>query len=269
MADDKNLLSGVEKTLYIPLAARIYASEKIPNFFYDQKALSLKPHLSIDDINNNSSEYFYMASVCRQHTMDKKIKKFLQHHPLGNVVFLGAGLETAYNRIGNTTAHFYQVDLPDVIKIRQHMLGNGKNEKLIAADMFSLKWTKQMNVLLPTLLVVAGVFQYFPKNKIITMIKKSKTLFPQGELLFDATNSQGLKFANRYVKKTGNKHAQMYFALDNLQEFTYLTNTNLVNISGFFASALKNCHNLQLITRIFMYFSDKLHRTNIVHLKLN
>ena len=38
----KNLLDGVEDTLYIPLAARIYASEKFPKFFYDEKALSLK-----------------------------------------------------------------------------------------------------------------------------------------------------------------------------------------------------------------------------------
>ena len=37
--NEKNLLNGVEDTLYIPLAARIYASEKFPEFFYDEKAL--------------------------------------------------------------------------------------------------------------------------------------------------------------------------------------------------------------------------------------
>ena len=35
--NEKNLLNGVEDTLYIPLAARIYASEKFPEFFYDEK----------------------------------------------------------------------------------------------------------------------------------------------------------------------------------------------------------------------------------------
>ena len=33
--DKNNILSGVEDTLYIPLVARIYASENFPNFFYD------------------------------------------------------------------------------------------------------------------------------------------------------------------------------------------------------------------------------------------
>ena len=144
----KDLLSGVEQTLYIPLAARIYASEKFPNFFYDHQALSLKPYLSIDKIKNNSNEYFYMASVCRQHSIDQKIKKFLQKQSRSNVVFLGAGLETAYHRLNNSQANFYQLDLPKVIKIRKELLGSGKNEKLIAADMFSLEWTKQINTLL-------------------------------------------------------------------------------------------------------------------------
>lgn len=265
----KDLLSGVEQTLYIPLAARIYASEKFPNFFYDHQALSLKPYLSIDKIKNNSNEYFYMASVCRQHSIDQKIKKFLQKQSRSNVVFLGAGLETAYHRLNNSQANFYQLDLPKVIKIRKELLGSGKNEKLIAADMFSLDWTTQINTLLPTLLVVAGVFQYFPKDKIVTLIKKIKTLFPQGELIFDATNSQGLKIANQYVKKAGNDNAQMHFALDNPPEFAHLTDTKLIDVSGFFAAALKNCHNLKLITKIFMYFADKLHRTIIVHLQLN
>ena len=41
----KNKLSGIEDTLYIPLAARIYASKRFPYFFYDEKALELEEHI--------------------------------------------------------------------------------------------------------------------------------------------------------------------------------------------------------------------------------
>lgn len=34
---EKNILSGVEDTLYIPLAARIYGSKKFPQFFMMKK----------------------------------------------------------------------------------------------------------------------------------------------------------------------------------------------------------------------------------------
>ena len=33
---------GVADTLYIPLTARIYVSERFPEYFYDEKAVSLK-----------------------------------------------------------------------------------------------------------------------------------------------------------------------------------------------------------------------------------
>lgn len=58
------------------------------------------------------------------------------------MVFLGSGLETSYNRIGNQIVNFYQVDLPDVIEVRKRVLGNAKNEQLISGDMFDLNWIK-------------------------------------------------------------------------------------------------------------------------------
>ena len=78
----KNKLSGVEDTLYIPLAARIYASKRFPDFFYDGKALELEEHfLKIVPVIN-TTEFFNMASACRQQTIDKKIKEFLNMNKL-------------------------------------------------------------------------------------------------------------------------------------------------------------------------------------------
>lgn len=267
--DKENLLNGVEDTLYIPLVARIYASEKFPKFFYDEKAISLKHYIPTDSIENNSTEYFYMASVCRQQTIDKKIIKFLDKNSQCNIVFLGAGLETAYNRINNISANFYQVDLPNVIKNRQQVLGHADNEKLISEDMFSLEWIKEIDANLPTMIVVSGVYQYFDEMKIIDMIKKMKLRIPKGELIFDATNSKGLELANKYVRKTGNTNAQMFFSVDNPNEFAKITDTRLLEVDGFFNGALKNCPGLRLITRIYMYFADKLNRTLIIHLAFN
>lgn len=268
MSKDK-LLNGVEDTLYIPLSARIYASEKFPEFFYDEKALSLKEYIPAAGIENKAVEYFHMASACRQKTIDRKIINFLQENEQSNVVFLGAGLETAYNRIGDGRAHFYQVDLPDVIELRKRVLGNEDNEKLIPGDMFTLDWIKEIDASLPTMIAVSGVYQYFDEGKIVDMIKGMKSLIQKCELVFDATNSKGLELANRYVKKTGNTDAQMYFSVDNPEEFADKTGTKLMAVSGFFDEALQNCKGLKLKTRVYMYFADKLQRTLIVHLRFN
>ena len=96
-----------------------------------------------------------------------------------------------------------------------------------------------------------------------------KSLILKGELVFDATNSKGLELANRYVAKTGNTDAQMYFSIDNPEEFADKTGTKLIGVSGFFEEALKNCNGLKLKTKIYMYFADKLNRTLVVHLRFN
>lgn len=266
---ETRLLSGVEDTLYIPLFARIYASERFPDFFYDEKALSLKPYIPADGLEQSANEYFSMASVCRQKTIDGGIVSFLNENEQANVVFLGAGLETAYHRIGNSTAHFYQVDLPDVIAVRSKVLGCAGNETLVAGDMFALAWMKEMDLSLPTLLVVSGVYQYFEEAKIVDMIQNMKSAIPKGELLFDATNSKGLKLANKYVRKTGNPDARMYFSVDNPQKLAELTHTKLAGLSGFYGEALERCKGLRLLTRIYMYLADKMQRTMVIHLKLN
>lgn len=235
----KNTLKGLEDTLYIPLMARIYASKKFPEFFYDEKALSLESFIPTNEIKENSTEYFYMASVCRQYTIDKKIRRFIETKDLSNVVFLGAGLETAYNRIGNKTVNFYQVDLPDVIEVRRSLLGEAENECLISGDMFSLDWIKEVDISLPTLLVVSGVYQYFKEEKILSMISDMKDRITNGELVFDATNSAGLKLANKYVKKTGNKDAQMHFGIDDPIEFANKTQTELLSLDVFLRMHLK------------------------------
>ena len=147
------------------------------------------------------------------------------------------------------------------------MLGNGNNENFISGDMFRLDWIKEIDTTLPTLISVSGVYQYFDESKIIEMIKKMKAQIPNGELVFDSTNSKGLKLANKYVKKTGNKNAQMYFSVDNPKEFAKYTNTKLLEVDGFFQKALKDCHGLKLSTKIYMYFADRWSRTLVVHLR--
>ena len=43
-------LDGVADTLYLPLAARIYVSKRFPEYFYDEKALSLENQFSYQQI---------------------------------------------------------------------------------------------------------------------------------------------------------------------------------------------------------------------------
>lgn len=263
-------LQGVSATLFIPLVARIFVSKAFPEYFYDEKALILEKYIPTDSIRKNSSEYAMMASVSRYHLMDAAANAFCQKHKCCNLVYLGAGLETAYDRLGKRKAMFYQVDLPDVIAARQSVLGCHDNECLIGGDLLDLSWAQKVDNDIPTLMIVSGVFQYFTETQVAGFIADIQKLFPKGELIFDATNEDGLQYANRYVKKTGNATAQMHFFVNDSAAFARRTDTILIEERPFFTDARKQlAKRLKIYTRIAMRVVDRKKRAIIIHLGLN
>jgi O-methyltransferase involved in polyketide biosynthesis len=263
-------LQGVSDTLFIPLVARIFVSKKFPEYFFDEKALSLEKYIPDDTIQKKSSEYSLMASVARYYNLDSMVRAFIKKNGKSNIIYLGAGFETAYYRLNEQIANFYEIDLPDVITTRRMILEEQTNELLIAGDIFDMEWTKQIDKSISTLLVVSGVFQYFKEDKIIQFVNNVKNVFPSVELIFDATNSTGIKYANKYVKKTGNTDALMYFYIDDSIEFSKRIETKLIEERVFFTDARKMlAKKLGLYTRIAMKVVDDKRRAILLHLGIN
>ena len=264
-------LSAVSKTLFIPLSARIFASKNFPEYFYDEKALSLESLVrsSCEFVREKSSEYALMASAARYRNMDEIVRKFCAKYQKCNVVYLGAGLETACFRLKTLNVAFYEVDLPEVIEARKKVFGEREQETLIGGDMFKFRWADEMDTGLPTLLIVSGVFQYFHEEEVIAFIKGCKEKFVNGEMIFDATSKSGLIFTNWFIKRTGNKTALMYFGIDDSREFADKCGAVLLEERTFFPDALKILKNkLKLITTISMKVAESKKQVKILHLKL-
>jgi O-methyltransferase involved in polyketide biosynthesis len=263
-------LQGVSDTLFIPLAARIFVSKKFPEYFFDEKALSLEKYIPDNSIQKKSSEYSLMASVARYYNLDLMVKTFIKNNNKSNIIYLGAGFETAYYRLNEQAAIFYEIDLPDVITARHTILGEHANERLIAGDIFDMEWAKQIDKSIPTLLIVSGVFQYYNEDKVIQFINDVKRIFSNVELIFDATNETGIKYTNKYVKKTGNTDALMYFHVNDSIEFSKRTGAELIEERVFFTAARKMlAKRLGLYTRIVMKVVDDKIRAILVHLRIN
>ena len=265
--------NGVADTMLIPMAARIYASKRFPEYFYDATALSLEEKIpvgALERIWKSSSEYTMLASVARYYNFDEITRHFIAKHEKCNIINLGAGLETVAFRLQADSTIFYEIDLPEVIEQRKNSLGEKANEKLIGADLFTLEWAEHIDTELPSLLIVSGVFQYFREEKILSFLSDVKKRFPKGELIFDATNEVGIKYANKYVQKTGNTSAQMYFFVNDCSAFARKCGMELIEQRTFYTAARKMLkRKLKLYTRIAMKVCDDGGRTVILHLKLN
>ncbi len=262
---------GVANTLFVPLVARIAVSREFPEYFTDQKALELEEYLP-EGAAKGSMQYTNMASVARYYNMDRMVKEFAGKNGSCNVVYLGAGLETAYDRLSAQLpdVQWYEADLPEVIEARKIVFGERANETLLPGDMFRMEWAQHVDASLPTLLIVSGVFQYFHEAEVIAFIKNCAKAFPGGEMIFDATNEDGLKYTNWFIKRTGNKSAIMYFGINDSQEFADKCGMELLEERTFFKEALAMLgKRLNLVSRVSMNISEKKKRVLILHLKLS
>ena len=251
---------GVADTLYIPLTARIYVSEHFPEYFRDDKAVSLKSEMPYEEIASKSSEYFQMAGACRFYNTDRMIKAFIDRHEKCSIINIGCGLETAYFRINpdRKKAVFYEMDLPEVIGARRKVLGESENEILIPGDMFDFAWAKNIDKSKPALVTVIGVFQYFEEETVIDFLKRLKESFPDVEVIFDAMTGKAIRYANDYIKKTGNHDAELHFSADNGQSVADKCGMKLIEERPFFGAARKQLkHKLKLYTRIAMKVVDE------------
>jgi O-methyltransferase involved in polyketide biosynthesis len=149
-------------------------------------------------------------------------------------------------------------------------LGEQANEILIAENIFDMEWTKRIDQSIPSLLIASGVFQYFQEDTVMQFINNLKKLFSNAELIFDAANEKGIKYANKYVRKTGNKDAFMFFSINDGAEFAKRAGIKLIEERVFFADARKMLKKkLGLYTRIAMKVVDDKKRTVLLHFRMN
>ncbi len=263
-------LKGVPGTLFIPLAGRIYVSERFPEYFYDGKSLELKKELPDGTIGRKSNQYQMMASVARYRIMDEKIRRFIAGHGEVNIVNLGCGLDTTRYRIADESAVFYEVDFPEVIENRRRVLGESETEVLLGYSILDMAWTEHTDTARPTLMLASGVFQYMHEDDILKLMSDAGRVFSECEIVFDYTNSVGLNYANRYVRKTGNRDAEMYFCIDDETGFAKKAGAELLSHQTFFTETRKIVRKgLNLYTRIAMRVVDKKKRACVLHLGLS
>ena len=268
--EDKTF-EGVADTLYIPLTARIYVSKRFPEYFFDPKSLELEATIPGESIQEGSNEYTMIASAARYRNLDQMARAYIAAHPACNVVNVGCGLETMFWRVGPDApnARFCEMDLPEVVETRRRILGAPERDELIAGDAFDLSWASGIDASRPTLIIVSGVFQYFHNADVFGFIADAKKVFANAELIFDATNTKGLEYVNKYVKKTGNESAVMHCAIDDPAAFAREADCELIEVRSFYADARRILKGkVGLYAKVAMAITDRAGRAFMLHMKL-
>lgn len=262
----------VQHTLCIPLWGRMLATRRYPDLFPDRDAESIIRALGFDfsDKRIYKMEYTWLNTIVRQYDLAWEINHYLKAHPKAAVVELGAGLSTLRRQIGNDTNPWYNLDMAEVIPLREAHIPKGKHEKNVVCNLNDYSWfdTIDFKPQDGIVFVAGGLFYYFQKEQVQLLVSAMAQRFSGGIIAFDATNAMGLKGVNKEVGMAGNE-SKSYFSLENPKQELEAWSTAIVNVSekdymrGYLDSAITS--SFGFMTQIIMRFAAITHISFIVH----
>ena len=217
--------NSVQETLVIPLYGRKLCTELFPDLFRDDKAVELINRIDYDfsELDKRSKSLAYrfgaLEVAMRENDLMAEARDFLKTHPEAALVNLGCGLDQTAENCDNGLCRIYNLDLPDVIAVRNELLPEGERIKNIAADLNELSWFDHIDAEKGVCFLAAGVFYYFKTEQIKRLFTAMAERFPGGRLVFDSANKRAVKLMLKtWVKEAGITSIADYFSVDSIEK---------------------------------------------------
>lgn len=215
----------VQETLMIPLIGRKVCSEHFPELFADPEADRILNMLDYDlggklRLMNTPPGLFGALEVAqRQYDLAWEVKDYLLTHPEAAVVNMGCGLDDTFRKCDNGRCKGYNIDMQDVIAVRNDLLPAGPREENIAHDLNDFAWMDMIDASGGAVFFASGVFYYFHREDVKKLFAEMARRFPGGVVVFDCCNKRGAKMMMKtWIKQAGIKDVSAFFSLENTSE---------------------------------------------------
>ena len=214
---------SVQETLLIPLYGRKMAMDLYPDLFSDHDCKQLLDNIEYDApaMSGIKAKIGAVMAATRQYDMAEVCRRYLVEHPHACVVNLGCGLDTTFPQVDNDLAKGYHIDFPDVIAVREQLLGTKERQYSIAGDLNDHSWFDKIDFKAEdgAVFFASGVFYYMKTEDVRRLFCAMAERFPGGKLVFDATNAKGLKnMLKTWLKPAEMEKVGLYFSMDDEKE---------------------------------------------------
>ncbi|GGI78432.1 hypothetical protein GCM10011581_14410 [Saccharopolyspora subtropica] len=207
-------LTGAQQTLFGPLYARALDNRRLDPVLGDEAAEQVLNRVDVDlraarlDIGDQ------LTVVLRAKELDDWVAGYLADHPDAVVLHLGCGLDSRAFRLGLPTGvHWYDVDMPDVIKLRDQLYPDTpENYRTIASSATDPQWLDEIPTGRPTLVVAEGLTMYLTEAGGIGLLRRIVERFRVGEMMFDAVLPYVLRAA-RYSRFLRRADAEIHWGV--------------------------------------------------------
>ena len=210
----------VQETLVIPLYARKMCSERFPILYRDETAIRLMEQIDYDfstleeKSKSKLQQFGFLEAAMRQNDLAYEVQDYLKAHPQAAVVNLGCGLDHTGRHCDNGSCKIYNLDFPDVIAVRNQLFPAGEREENIPCDLNDPAWFDKIDSSGGIVLFAAGVFYYFLKEQVQSLVQAMAHAFAGGVLVFDAANQKAVRLMLKtWIKNAKIRDVSAYFAV--------------------------------------------------------
>lgn len=191
-------LKGVEETLFIPLWARAVETRRQDGIIRDPYALRILQDLEYDFSRFDKGWASQVGIAVRTWLFDREVSLYLDRHPRGTVVILGCGLDARSLRLDNGRARFIDLDLPDVIKLRNEHFPCIERHETLARSVLDLEWLDRVPAGEPPLFVAEGLFMYLPEADLKRLMTAMAERFPGATILIESLSRRRASLTHKH-----------------------------------------------------------------------
>jgi O-methyltransferase involved in polyketide biosynthesis len=182
-------LEGVSETLLMTLNVRARETQRPDAIIRDEKAVQMVNEIEADFSQFHLHRHDEVAIILRMNKFDSYVRNFLERNPESAVVHIGCGLDTRFERVDNERVEWFDLDIPDVMALRQKWIPcESSRYHTLATSVFEEDWLKEVSRFKPRPFMFAaeGVLPYFEEAQVKSLFLKLGDQFPGCELVCDA-----------------------------------------------------------------------------------
>jgi len=188
-----HISDAVADTLFIPLFMKCRETQRKDTIIKDPLACEMISKLDYDFSRYGKSIMSFTGVAIRARHFDNQVREFINREEYPIVVLIGCGLDTRFHRLKDVSkkATFYELDLPEVIALRETLLPPSANDICLPHSMFETEWMDALKQKYPDAsfaFIIEGVLMYFDEKDVRKVFLNLAEHFPGSEIHFDVIN---------------------------------------------------------------------------------
>jgi O-methyltransferase involved in polyketide biosynthesis len=198
--------TGTQETALATLYGKALDSRQPDSVLGDRQADKALQRLDYDFGKLRMRARDVKSSAVRAKSYDWWVTQFVAAYPDCTVLHLGCGLDTRVYRVNSpSTVRWYDVDLPDIIALRERLFPQRPGLHSVAASVTDPHLLDAIPADLPVLVVAEGLTCYLRATDGVAMLRCITEHFGSGEMVFDGYSRLGVWLTQRYgpVKASG------------------------------------------------------------------